>query len=126
MCARRSPAGVLLQNPGERDFMRRPLVVALFAVFPLALSAQGTIIPRPCLPIRPCPAPAPGGVVRTASNVRVSLQERVLHYEVEERFVNRGGGVGEADYIFPLPADAAFQDLKLSIDGELVAGETMG
>ena len=33
--------------------------------------------------------------------------------------------IGEADYLFPLPANAAFQDLKLSINGELVSGETM-
>jgi len=49
----------------------------------------------------------------------------VLRYEVTETFVNRGARVGEADYIFPLPKGAAFQDLKLSIDGQLVAGETM-
>ncbi len=39
--------------------------------------------------------------------------------------MNRGSGIGEADYIFPLPKGAAFQDLKLSINGEMVAGETM-
>ncbi|NUQ19553.1 MAG: VWA domain-containing protein, partial [Gemmatimonadaceae bacterium] len=105
--------------------MRLVLVLSLALALPAALGAQGTIIPRPCLPIRPCPAPMPWGVERTASNVRVTLQDRVLHYEVEERFVNRGGGIAEADYVFPLPDDAAFQDLKLSIDGELVAGETM-
>jgi Ca-activated chloride channel family protein len=64
-------------------------------------------------------------IVRTSSEVRVSLANRVLHYEVEETFVNRGGGLGEADYLFPLPKGAAFRDLKLSINGELVAGETM-
>ena len=42
-----------------------------------------------------------------------------------ETFINRGSGVGEADYIFPLPKGAAFQDLKLSINGEMVSGETM-
>ncbi|NUO64287.1 MAG: VWA domain-containing protein, partial [Gemmatimonadaceae bacterium] len=105
--------------------MRRTAILAFALVFPAALAAQGTIIPRPCLPIRPCPAPMPWGVERTASNVRVTLEDRVLHYEVEERFVNRGGGIAEADYVFPLPDGAAFQDLKLSIDGELVAGETM-
>ena len=105
--------------------MRRTLVLIIAIALPAAVFAQGTIIPRPCLPIRPCPTPAPWGVERTASNVRVTLQGRVLHYEVEERFVNRGGGIAEADYVFPLPNDAAFQDLKLSIDGELVAGETM-
>jgi Ca-activated chloride channel family protein len=39
--------------------------------------------------------------------------------------VNHGGRLGEADYLFPLPKGAAFQDLKLSINGELVSGETM-
>ncbi|HJU87923.1 MAG TPA: VWA domain-containing protein [Gemmatimonadaceae bacterium] len=55
----------------------------------------------------------------------MELADQVLRYEVTERFVNRGGRVGEADYMFPLPQGAAFQELKLSIDGELVAGETM-
>lgn len=49
----------------------------------------------------------------------------MLRYEVTETFVNRGSGIGEADYVFPLPKGAAFQDLKLSINGEMVSGETM-
>ncbi len=55
----------------------------------------------------------------------MELADRVLRYEVTETFVNRGSRVGEADYMFPLPKGAAFQDLKLSINGEMVAGETM-
>jgi Ca-activated chloride channel family protein len=96
--------------------------------------AQGWIIPRPCTPM-PCPEcrrpprDCRGGDVpqieRRASNVDVELRDGVLHYEVEETFVNRGGGVGEADYLFPLPKNAAFEGLKLEINGELVAGETM-
>jgi len=64
-------------------------------------------------------------VVRQSSDVRVNLVDRVLRYEVTETFVNRGSRVGEADFMFPLPKGAAFQDLKLSINGEMVAGETM-
>jgi Ca-activated chloride channel family protein len=64
-------------------------------------------------------------VYRKSSDVRVELADRVLRYEITETFVNRGSRVGEADYMFPLPKGAAFQDLKLSIDGEMVAGETM-
>src|SRR5205085_124687 len=60
------------------------------------------------------------------TDVRVRLVDRVLRYEVDERFVNRGNTVGEADYVFPLPKNAAFQDLQLEINGELVAGETFG
>lgn len=102
------------------------LLVPLLLATASSLAAQGTIIPRPCLPQRPCPRPVPGNALqRTASHVRVTLQDRVLRYEVEERFLNRGGALAEADYVFPLPADAAFEELKLSIDGELVSGETM-
>jgi Ca-activated chloride channel family protein len=117
----------------------RPIVrAALFSVTTLAagarLGAQGWIIPRPCgigiMPLDDRPTPMPirdcrPNIVRTRSDVRVELTDRVLHYEVEERFVNRGATIGEADYLFPLPGDAAFQDLKLSINGELVSGETM-
>ncbi|HET9809388.1 MAG TPA: VIT domain-containing protein [Candidatus Limnocylindria bacterium] len=65
-------------------------------------------------------------IERRASNVDVELRDGVLHYEVEETFINRGGAVGEADYLFPLPKNAAFEGLKLEINGELVAGETLG
>ncbi|HXG70669.1 MAG TPA: VIT domain-containing protein [Gemmatimonadaceae bacterium] len=64
-------------------------------------------------------------VARQSSDVRVTLADRVLRYEITETFVNRGSRVGEADYMFPLPKGAAFQDLKLEINGEMIAGETM-
>lgn len=117
-------------------------IVLSLAVLASPLLAQGRLIPRPCpvpmpgvprgepLPNVPPPsrcAPIGGAqVVRTSSDVRVELVGRVLRYEIEERFLNRGGLIGEADYLFPLPKGAAFQDLKLSIDGEMVAGETLG
>lgn len=90
------------------------------------------MIPRPCV-VRPCtlgrPCPPCGTngpvVTRQSSVVRAELTDKVLRYEVTETFVNRGSGIGEADYIFPLPKGAAFQDLKLSINGEMVSGETM-
>lgn len=74
--------------------------------------------------MRPCVMPLPG-VVRQSSDVRVDLVDRVLRYEITETFVNRGGRAGEADFMFPLPKGAAFQDLKLEINGEMVSGETM-
>ena len=64
-------------------------------------------------------------VFRLSSDVRVDMVDRVLRYEITETFVNRGNRVGEADFMFPLPKGAAFQDLKLEINGEMVAGETM-
>jgi Ca-activated chloride channel homolog len=72
----------------------------------------------------PCGIQSPD-VYRKSSDVRVDLADRVLRYEITETFVNRGSRVGEADYMFPLPKGAAFHDLKLSINGEMIAGETM-
>jgi len=112
----------------------RTLLVSLVSLLalPSLLEAQGTLIPRPCV-VRPCPMDAPcfpcpqqnAAIFKQSSHVRADLADRVLRYEVTETFVNRGARVGEADYIFPLPRGAAFQDLKLSIDGQLVSGETM-
>lgn len=112
-------------------------LAACLTVAPLMAAAQGRLIarcttpppPPPCGPERDCavrvvPACGPQ-LVRSSSAVTVGLTDRVLRYEVTETFVNRGPGVAEADYIFPLPPGAAFEDLKLSINGELVAGETM-
>jgi Ca-activated chloride channel family protein len=72
----------------------------------------------------PCPV-AP--IERISSDVQASLEGggRVVRYEITEKFVNRGPGLGEADYIFPLPNGAAFEDLRLEINGELVSGETL-
>ena len=119
--------------------MRSILFLAALCV-PALASAQivrPTPPPRPwpcavvpeCAPGRRCEVPPCGiqspDVYRKSSDVRVDLVDRVLRYEITETFVNRGSRLGEADYMFPLPKGAAFQDLKLSINGEMIAGETM-
>ena len=115
--------------------MRRPLfaLAVSLVLSPAAGIAQGRILARPCA--SPCPpnamcampvaASCGARVDRVSSTVDVRLADRVLRYEVTEIFRNNGGGIAEADYVFPLPAGAAFEDLKLSINGELVSGETM-
>ncbi len=117
----------------------RLFLLALVVGIPAVVSAQivegpprpwPCPVPPPCRQGRPCIMPACGitspDVIRQSSDVHVDLVDRVLRYEISETFVNRGSRVGEADYMFPLPKGAAFQDLKLSINGELVSGETMG
>ena len=102
----------------------RTLLLLPFAL-PSALPAQGWIIPRhpiPCIDV--CGQPATT-IERTSSNVSATLADHVLRYEVEESFRNRGGRLEEADYMYPLPAGAAFQELQLSINGQLVSGEIM-
>lgn len=107
--------------------MRTVLAVLVMVLGPVGLDAQGVIVPRPCPLEQRCPPPRVGEpqIIRTSSHVRVELRDRVLRFEVSETFRNRGGVVGEADYVFPLRHGAAFEQLELSIDGKLVAGETM-
>jgi len=147
-CATSRPVGVsTLSTPETIVPSTIPLSIALHRtslalVLVLASTtagAQGRIIPRVCPP-PPCPRDvvcsppiiqrcgdrvgAPR-VEHTNTRVRVTLADRVLRYEVTETFQNRGGNLGEADYMFPLPTGAAFEDVRLEINGELVAGETM-
>src|SRR4051812_34004746 len=116
----------------------RSIFAAILVAIPVLLPAQivgppprpwPCPTPPPCRQGIPCAMPACGittpDVVRQSSDVRVDLADRVLRYEVTETFVNRGSRIGEADFMYPLPKGAAFQDLKLSINGEMVAGETM-
>ena len=118
--------------------MRRTLLSLVVLLCPALANAQGRLFARPCAPPlcppdaiceRPLPMPTSvrcnGRIERVSSAVHVQLVDRVLRYEVTEVFRNTGGAVAEADYVFPLPAGAAFEDLKLSINGELVSGETM-
>ena len=120
--------------------MFRRILHFLFASAALAcaaatLPAQGepaaVRCPPPCGPDRACAAidciraPIAAQVVRTSSRVRADLDGRVVRYEVTETYTNRGGRVGEADYMLPLPKGAAFEDLALSINGEMITGETM-
>ncbi len=106
--------------------MRFSLILAALAL-PAAAAAQGRLVPMCNIPSDGPSAMIPCGaqIVRTRSDVRGELTGRVVRYTVQEEFVNRGGRLGEADYLFPLPPGAAFRDLKLSINGELVSGETM-
>jgi Ca-activated chloride channel family protein len=112
-------------------------LAAIFAVTG-ALHAQGLIEPReqrvracaPCPPraqciVPECPPVVQQGAQRISSTVRATLDGRIIKYEIDDRYVNRSGRVAEVDYVLPLPKGAAFENLELSINGEMIAGETM-
>ncbi len=135
-----SPVNLIPDNTMSRWLPTvRPTLRTLCALFvlPSIAAAQGRLFergcggapPPPCGPEEKCRTPVqlPCGpaLQRVSSDVRVALADRVLRYEVTEIFKNNSGRVAEADYVFPLPTGAAFEDLKLSINGELVSGETM-
>lgn len=96
------------------------LGVALVAAAAAPLAGQGWIDPVPGRP-----APADWGVVKLRTEVHVRVLDRVAEIEVEEWFENRGGGLGEGDYVYPLPGEAVFSNFSLYQGDEELRGETM-
>ncbi len=104
----------------------------LFALPAIALS-QGQLVAAHCTPscsttascaISNRPACAPT-VERITNTVHATMKNGVIHFQVTDVFRNNGQSIAEAEYIFPLPAGAAFDALELSVNGEMVSGETL-
>ncbi len=107
--------------------MRASFAVLLTLVAASSLPAQGRVVapcPRPvdAPVVRPC---ASAAVVRVATSTVVEITGRVARTTITETFENRGRALGEADFFHPLPGGAAFEELRLEIDGELVAGDML-
>ncbi|HWP36716.1 MAG TPA: VIT domain-containing protein [Gemmatimonadales bacterium] len=98
--------------------MKSLYLLAFVALTPLPLAAQGWIEPPPDRPVN-------GGVVRVRTEVSVRVVGRVANVEVEEWFQNRGAGLGEGDYLYPLPGEAVFSNFSLFQGDQELRGETM-
>jgi Ca-activated chloride channel family protein len=95
--------------------MRTTLAVLTLALLAQPLGAQGWIEPLP----------GRGGVVKVRTAVAVRVTGRIALVEVEEWFENRGGGLGEGDYLYPLPGEAVFSNFSLFQGDQELRGETM-
>lgn len=95
----------------------RPIIVAVALLLAPPLAAQGWIEPPPGRPDL--------GIVKLRTTVSVRITGRVALVEVEEWFENRGGGLGEGDYLYPLPGEAVFSSFSLFQDDRELRGETM-
>lgn len=83
-------------------------------------NAQGWIEPRHTRPDMQAPP-----VVRTGSQVQISVDGRVARVEVEEQFRNTGGGLAEGSYLYPMPGEAVFTSFSLWMGDQEIRGETM-
>ncbi len=94
------------------------LSILFVSLFPYQdLEAQGWIEP-----VRP---PGEAWVERVDTRIRVEVQGNVAHVVVDERFRAHGRGLGEADYLYPLPEGAAFEGFSLYQGQEELRGEIM-
>ncbi len=98
--------------------MKVLLSALLMGLIAAPLAAQGWIEPPPHR--RP-----EFGVTKVRTVVSVRVTGRVAAIEVEEWFRNEGGGLGEGDYLYPLPGEAVFSNFSLFQGDEELRGETM-
>ena len=75
--------------------------------------------------IEPLPGMRPSAVHKLRSSVSVTVNGRIALVEVEEWFENRGSGLGEGDYLYPLPGEAVFSNFSLFQGDQELRGETM-
>jgi len=94
-------------DASRRSLLLLVMLAACAAVFPVRASAQGWIEPRPGVP------PERFGIEKLRTSVSVRVNDRVATVEVEEWFRNNGGGLGEGDYVYPLPGEAVFSGYSL-------------
>ncbi|HWA15809.1 MAG TPA: VIT domain-containing protein [Gemmatimonadales bacterium] len=64
-------------------------------------------------------------VERVASEIRTTIDGRIVRVEVEERFRNNGGVIAEGNYLYPMPGEAVFQNFSLWMGDQELKGEMM-
>ncbi len=97
--------------------MRFARLLALLSLASAPLMAQGFIDP-----VRPVPQ---GSVTHVRTDVTISITGRVARVTVEEYFMNTGPMLGEANYVYPIPPDAAFAGLSLWQGDQEMKGEML-
>src|SRR5258708_15323547 len=97
--------------------MRFARLLALLSLASAPLMAQGFIDP-----VRPVPQ---GSVTRVRTDVSISITGRAARVTVEEYFMNTGPMLGEANYVYPIPPDAAFAGLCLWQGDQEMKGEML-
>lgn len=108
------------------------LSLVLLAILSPLASAQGLLVnenedlkirlPRPW--IRPT-QPAPGTYKIEAIEVDAELSDQVAKVQVTQKFRNTGSQPMEVAFVFPLPYDAAVEQLTLLVDGKEFAGQML-
>lgn len=118
VAGRRQGGGVSVRMAGVlRAAMMLVLTLGALSVWASVLSAQGWVEP-----LRPVPG---AWIERTASEVRVEVEGTIARVVVDEWFRAHGHALGEADYLYPLPPDAAFGSFSLYQGEEELRGEIM-
>lgn len=123
----------------KRVFLLLTLTVLLGLTLIGGAAAQNCPMPTPCPPDATCPMPTMcvtqpwvGGVSTNPEwlkidyhRVAVTVDHQIARTTIDLEFVNEGGGLAEGTFLFPLPADAAVDQLVMYINGTPIEAQIL-
>jgi Ca-activated chloride channel family protein len=99
------------------------------ALVPPAANAQLVIIERniarPIHPPVPRPVPIPSSYAIRSVDVQASVKDQAAKVQVSQVFQNTGSSTLEAQFVFPMPENAAISGLTLLVDGQELTGKLL-
>lgn len=95
---------------------------AFWKFFCISLLLALGVLPAAAQVIVPPPPPPDGPWLRDILNIdferiNVRIDNQIASTEIDMQFTNKGGGLAEGTFIFPLPRGAAVERLTMFVDG---------
>ena len=92
----------------------------------LIVSDSDTIVrlPRPIFHRRPAPPPPVSYAIKSV-DVNGKIRNQTGSIQVSQTFVNTGSRTMQVSFVFPLPQDAAVDQLTFMVDGKEIAGQLL-
>lgn len=96
------------------------------AAFPRIGKVDSSAIGRPVPPSVPTPPASPVAPYAVREiGIQARIRDQVAQVQITQTFVNKGSQPIEAQFLFPLPPDAAIDGLTLLVDGTEHPGKLM-
>lgn len=109
-------AGKALAEKPNRPLLGQSEVTAAKKPAPVTILPDRIILP---------PQVPQASVTLSAYNVETSVQDNVATTTITQTFKNASGNTLEACYLFPLPKDANFSSLTLTVNGKALEGKIL-
>ena len=104
-------------DAGEMPGMKKPLLFLVALACSVATTVHAELVLRPRAGGSPCAAPL------VATDVDIQVAGYVARARVTQRFRNPYRDWSEGTYVFPLPENAAVDDLRMQVGERVVEGE---
>ncbi len=108
-----------------RDLLCLFFGVLLLAFMSATASAQGVIVPRPCVrcPVPPRPIPLPRALPVKSIKIDTKVRAQVATTHVEQIFRNDTDATLEGTYFFPIPESASISEFAIWDGDKRLVGE---